>query len=368
MAKPAFFVNTPLDRAVYQRGPDGRTRILVTGTVKGISMREDYRLACETTDPDGIPGPGGSLRFSGKRGWFAGSVTLPAGGWYQFRLTLRDASGGLVCSAVVDHVGVGEVFITAGQSNAANSGTTRLAPKSDLVSARGLHGWQVARDPQPVATNDAGSPWPAMADMLVDVLHVPVGLISVGVGGTAVATWIPDKEAERHDLPWSARLLSALIGALRLDWNRWPWLARLRPKTANFSRLAWALKIAGVRGARAVLWHQGESDSIARTPAGIYAKRLRAVIGGSRAAAGWNIPWLIARASFHVAAHAGDMHAVAKGQERVVNSVDVFQGPATDDLIGEQWRAPDRVHFNGAGLAEHGRRWARAVLETLFKE
>ncbi|MEX2682814.1 MAG: sialate O-acetylesterase [Candidatus Sigynarchaeota archaeon] len=369
MARPAIFVYAPLDRAVYQRGPDDRARIFITGTVKAISMREGYRIVYETTDPRGIPGPGGTLRFVGKRGWFAGPVTLSSGGWYRFHFELRDASGKLVCSTTVDHVGVGEVFITAGQSNAANSGTTRLAPKSDLVSARGLHGWQLAKDPQPVATNDGGSPWPAMADALVDALHVPIGLISVGVGGTAVATWLPDNDEARFQRPWSSRLLSGLVGMLRLDWNRWPWLTKLRPKTENFSRLTWAFKVAGVRGARAVLWHQGESDSIARTPANIYAERLRTVIGGSRVAAGWDIPWLVARASYHVQAPAPDMEAVARGQRSVIDASKwIYEGPTTDDLLGDEWRAPDLVHFNGAGLAEHGRRWARAILETLLKE
>jgi hypothetical protein len=36
-------------------------------------------------------------------------------------------------------------------------------------------------------------------------------------------------------------------------------------------------------------------------------------------------------------------------------------------MLGEQWRAPDLVHFSGAGLVEHGIRWARAIIDTFFK-
>jgi hypothetical protein len=62
------------------------------------------------------------------------------------------------------------------------------------------------------------------------------------------------------------------------------------------------------------------------------------------------------------------MQAVSKGQERVVDDKYIFQGPTTDDMLGEQWRAPDLVHFNGVGLAEHGQRWARVILDTFFKK
>jgi len=46
--------------------------------------------------------------------------------------------------------------------------------------------WRPAFDPMPTATGDGGSPWPAFGDLLVDALDVPVGVISVGWGGTAV--------------------------------------------------------------------------------------------------------------------------------------------------------------------------------------
>jgi hypothetical protein len=147
---------------------------------------------------------------------------------------------------------------------------------------------------------------------------------------------------------------------------RWKWVSRFF-KQNNFPRLEWAVRVVGSNGARAVLWHQGESDSIDRTTAETYAARLRAVIGGSRDAAGWDIPWLVARVSFHPAPRPEEMRAVVKGQEDVVGSKCIFQGPTTDDMLGEQWRAPDLVHFNGAGLVEHGTRWARAILDTFFK-
>jgi hypothetical protein len=48
-------------------------------------------------------------------------VAFPAGGWR--RLAVRASEGGrIVASASVEHVGIGEVFVVAGQSNSANHG------------------------------------------------------------------------------------------------------------------------------------------------------------------------------------------------------------------------------------------------------
>ena len=55
-------------------------------------------------------------------------------------------------------------------------------------------------------------------------------------------------------------------------------------------------------GLRAVLWHQGESDSThtagtTRTTKQDYYDRLKRVITNSQADASWPIPWFVARAS-----------------------------------------------------------------------
>ena len=182
-----------------------------------------------------------------------------------------------------------------------------------------------------------------MADALVEALHVPVGLISVGVGGTPVASWMPSKKRPR-----------------------WKWLARLT-RTNNFPRLEDALKMAGVKGARAVLWHQGESDAIEGTSKDVYMSRLQAVIDASRAAAGWNIPWLVARGSFHTTPTPERIDAIVEAQKSIVDNKTIFPGPDTNDLTGLKWRAADLVHFNEAGLVEHGNRWAKAILSAFFR-
>ena len=58
----------------------------------------------------------------------SGVFEATAGGWW--RLEVRVSHGGkAVASGAVEHVGVGEVFVIAGQSNSANHGQEKQKPK-----------------------------------------------------------------------------------------------------------------------------------------------------------------------------------------------------------------------------------------------
>ena len=163
----------------------------------------------------------------------------------------------MVAETAVDHVGVGEVFVIAGQSNSANSGEQPQRTTSHLVSSFGGDDWRPADDPQP-GVNDGsngGSPWPAFGDALAAKYKVPVGIASTGRGGTSVHDWRPDGDLFK----WMTKRMEAL----------------------------------GPHGFRAVLWHQGEADYA--TPANDYAGGMTEIIRASQKAAGWDVPWFVAQ-------------------------------------------------------------------------
>jgi hypothetical protein len=151
---------------------------------------------------------------------------------------------------------------------------------------------------------------------------MPIGFISVGWGGTKVEQWLPRS-------------------------------------TDKFDRIVMALNEVGPQGARALLWHQGESDR--GTEKEKYIRMLKEVINASRIEAGWELPWGVARASF-----------CNKGSEKIVNAqqsvIDddplVFEGPNTDEMIGSEWRS-DGCHFNENGLTEHARGWYNSITVLL---
>jgi len=188
---------------------------------------------------------------------YADTLRGDAGGWYRLEVRIENVQGDSESSwqpppdtavperrpltnyyqrpALVMHVGIGDVFIIAGQSNSANSGWPPQAPRDERVVTFDGRDWQPAYDPQPLATNHGGSPWPILGDMLVRSLQVPVGFVSLGQGGSTVATWQPQN---KQFYPLLRRLVNRL----------------------------------GPHGARGVLWHQGYSDARDRTSKEAYFK------------------------------------------------------------------------------------------------
>jgi hypothetical protein len=108
----------------------------------------------------------------------------------------------VVGKATVDRVGVGEVFVVAGQSNSANHGEEKLVPTDDRVVTLAPDGvWRVAADPQPGASGDGGSFLPALGDRLEAEFDVPIGLVACGPMACintrpAVSGWISRGDGE----------------------------------------------------------------------------------------------------------------------------------------------------------------------------
>ena len=243
-------------------------------------------------------------------------------GWYKMELQISN-QGSLIETILVEPIGVGEVFIIAGQSNSANFGNVKLTPSDSRVSTWGPDGWRFATDPLPIATGNGGSPWPVLGDKLALRYDVPIGIISVGWGGTRVEQWLPDDSSS----------------------------------SPLFDRITMALDEVGYLGARAILWHQGESDLASGTTTENYTLMLNEVIMGSRIAAGWDIPWAVARASYLPGYSAERLAVIVDAQQAVIDNDSLtYLGPDTDNLIGSNWRY-DSVHFNGEGLREHARLW-----------
>lgn len=80
-------------------------------------------------------------------------ANVSAGGWYRFEIRGRVGSD-CILSGNVEPMGVGEVFIVAGQSYATNCNDAVLAvhdPQQRVVACDSItRKWRVANDPQPV--------------------------------------------------------------------------------------------------------------------------------------------------------------------------------------------------------------------------
>jgi hypothetical protein len=129
----------------------------------------------------------------------------------------------------------------------------------------------------------------------------------------------------------------------------------------------------GKNGFRAVLWHQGESDAnqadTSRTLAGnLYQKYLKQLIQQSRKDIGWNAPWFVALASYHVPGDEGS-DDIRKAQAALWKDRTALQGPDSDAVKGSFRDSGGKgVHFSGPGLREHAARWFEKIAPWLAKQ
>ena len=249
------------------------------------------------------------------------------GGW--FLLTVESAESP-VC------FGVGDVFVVAGQSNAAGHGNGFIPTRTGLVSAcREDGGWRLLDGPEglPGAMGN-GSCWPILGDLLAKANGCPVGFVNVAVGGTNSREWIPG--------------------------------------TPLYARLVEAIK----EGCRAVLWHQGEADeamvrgstslaeTIMRGNSGLTHEwtygNMAAMIQASRKAVGWYVPWYVARASYSPDSTPEARRQVRYAQRRIVKDGLALPGPDTDLFVPPSMRH-DGLHFNEVGLTVHALLWYRVL-------
>ena len=354
-AAPSLELASPADFQVFQRASAERGSVRVAGQIADAPAgKVSVEVQLTGAAADRAWRWVADLGADGKG--FASEFAAPAGGWYQ--LNLRVVRDGLpVAETNVAHVGVGEVFVVAGQSNSANHGEEKLSPASDQVVAfSGTH-WQPARDPQPGASGGGGSFLPPFGDALAARFQVPIGLVSVGVGATSVREWLP--RGTRFRQP------PTLTGNVRqLPSGEWESTGTL------FANLAARQRQLRPNGFRAVLWHQGESDANqpdpARTlPGELYRKFLAQLIAESSREAGWEIPWFVAQVSYHTPDDPGspDLRTAQAALWR--NGVAV-PGPDTDALTGDLRDGGGKgVHFSGKGQRVHGAKWAEVVTPWL---
>jgi pimeloyl-ACP methyl ester carboxylesterase/lysophospholipase L1-like esterase len=288
------------------------------------------------------------------RGRFDSEITVPAGGWYRVQLRL-ERDGAILAEAAVEHVGVGEVFVIAGQSNSTNCGSEKQKTTTGMVASFDGNRWVMANDPQPGVQDGSkgGSFLPAFGDALYAKYHVPIGVASTGAGATSVREWLPKGERMKNQPTTGAHVRS-------LGRNEWECTGTL------FDGLITRIKAIGPRGCRAVLWHQGESDA-GQAREGYPANRqitgkqydefLERLIRASRKSAGWELPWFVARATYHSEQDPSDDEFRAAQKSLCERGV-ALEGPDTDTLR-KAFRAG--VHFNARGLQAHGLLWADKV-------
>ena len=171
---------------VFQRQSRQAGRIVISGRARVACDRIEARVLGKSV-VGFLPGAWQPVTLYPISQAFWASLPTSAGGWY--RVEVRALRGGqTIAQTGVESVGIGEVFIGAGQSNGTNYGEERTQPTSGMVSAFSGAAWQLANDPQPGThdKSDGGSFWPTFGDAMYQKYHVPIGVAVTGQGGASV--------------------------------------------------------------------------------------------------------------------------------------------------------------------------------------
>ena len=349
-------IASPMPYAVFQRAPSNTGRIPIAGSAAAVVARVEAKVTLAPEYKEGIDGRSSGFVEIARPGTreFRGSLEAAAGGWYTVTVRALDAAGAVVGETSIAKVGVGEVFVAAGHSFCSNfqgnkpgkAEDDRVATCIDWTNTPPEHlAFRHADDPLRPGDARRASPWPAVGDVLVRQLHVPVLIICTGIGGTTVERW---RQVAENPASGDSSYV-----ACRATLQRWI------PYT----------------GLRALIWFGNENDLNQGPSAEVFTDNFKRLIDRTRADSGIpNLPWVIAFDAFDpgILEKIGPVEMqrrkerLDRGAQKVLETVPfTYDGPQTDDL-GPEFRRSDHDHFNAAGVRELGIRFARQITRAFF--
>lgn len=232
---------------IFQRDELGNADILIEGIYKGTPTGIEARW-------NGAASWTSLTKDANGAGTFSGILTNQYQG--QGTLEVRYTNDNLIANTK-ENIGIGDIFIIAGQSNASGRGNTLNNYTHGSLKAT-LFGnddnWKNLADSVDGNANQvdgvssdaaSGSPWPLIATSIMASEGIPVAFVPTPKGGTSIQQWQPG--SNHTDA-------STLYGSM----NR---------------------RISAVGGAaKGILFFQGESDASAGTSQANYVSRLNTFI------------------------------------------------------------------------------------------
>ncbi|WP_305951720.1 NPCBM/NEW2 domain-containing protein [Emticicia oligotrophica] len=365
-------ITFPMENAVFQRSASNTAVVNIAGNYNGNISSVEARFTNVINNQVVIDWTPFTIYMNG--GIFNGYVNNVPGGWYK--LEIRGILGSSVVSTTtLNRLGVGEVFLIAGQSNAqgieGNQG--EVGASDERVVSHNEISWfdastnacdkKVPNYPAFSQITSNGStksflsktghnPWcyGRLGDMLVSKLGVPVVFINAAAMATSSINWKESSDGLATISHFSNEPYCNTSGVPYSGFQ----------KALNY--------YASIFGVRAILWHQGEADNYIANSQTNYTSNVNYIISKSRALIG-NVPWVISRASvFDKNANGGTGNqnlTIINAQNAVINSSNkIYPGPSTDDILGSN--RSDEVHFYGPGLIELANRWDASLSIDFF--
>lgn len=396
-------ISSPVLRQVFQRDLNNQAIITITGSYSQPVDTIQVKLSPVKTG-QGVLVDWTVIKSSPLGGLFKGSVNVK-GGWYT--MEVRGLLNGKIVGNVstISRVGIGEVFVIAGQSNAGGSSlleANETASSDDRVNCANflsprtyyeglpffhadLSQFSIIEFSQLKKTSAIGPTglgpyyWGKVGDALAAKLNVPIMFFNTGWAGASVKVW--RESAENPD--------AGVASDFQSENPKDP--IRYYDKGTPYANLNTVLRYYGINlGVRAVLWMEGETQNLLNLSAlrnnkplpvseASYLDNLQRLIKKTRQDLGNNkLAWVVARTSY-----SGDLDCkvissplppppapspiIVSAQNKAISDktlAPVYPGPFTDNIQTSVLRERDQcVHFTGKGLDDVATAWVKALTE-----
>jgi hypothetical protein len=350
-------IKFPPARMVYQRNPEGNATVFITGTYIADIDKVEARLKTRVGEPGSQVGwtpIGGSV--SGNV--FAGSL-IATGGRYDLEVRGMKNNQPVGSTITVEKVGIGEVFLIVGHSNADAANSTMTGANSDMVNSINIRSddalhEQYLQTGSPSDLQDllptklcqtcgigpmSGYPWlwSKLGDLLVSptALNVPILFYSAAFGGSNM----DQTYKSAYNIPFDHGFIKYSI--------RMPYVNIRNTLT----------KYVPQTGLRAILSLHGVNDQ--DTDGDGFKFRNQKVIEKTREESNYQkLAWMIALDCYNN----GINQSITNGQLSLIATVpDVFRGGNLNliDGIGRY----DGLHFNEFGQQKAAELWRDAILD-----
>lgn len=274
-----------------------------------------------------------------------GELTVPTGGLYRLETCLSQEENPVLEWAtrgdMRHHLGVGDLYVIAGQSNSAGYGKDPFydPPELGVHLCRNSLRWDLATHPMNESTdmahpanlegcNPGASPYLAFGKLLHRELGYPIGLLQTSLGGSPLSQWEPKNNGCLY------RSMMEVI----------------------------ASQGGSVRG---VLWYQGCSD-VGEEESRTYGERFAQMVNTFRQELGEEIPWLTIQLNRRLRQEETSTEdqgwgRVREAQRQAPKSLPgIVVVPATDCGLS------DGIHNSAAANVVLGERLAGAALREIY--
>jgi hypothetical protein len=344
VVKSQYTVSYPIDKSVYQRNSSGNATIPIAGhfpLAACSGYTAEYKI-------DKLNATNGSYNYiyqdwttfyPSSLGVFSFTITLGTG-WYYVYVRLKEDSSSDVIHSYGLKVGVGDVFVVAGQSNIAGQDVPPTAFKSSPTSPYDCVTAMNSRNdcnskffPLPsfftniyttaeISSNGKnGWFYTDLGNKLVSSNSTPVSFFNAGFDGTSVLYW-----------------QSSISGGNTNTYCDGSEPYRMLKRSLNL--------FASTFGVRTVLWQQGETDNELGTSRTNYKDKLLDVIAQTRSDYNLNLQWMIAQTSYHPT-HSTNSN-ITNAQSDVINDNTTLNksGANTDTFGSDHRNTTDGLHFS----------------------